>query len=291
MKPRKILLLITIALIVLVWTVSAAAVNLKAPDRVSQGGVYFITISGDDAVASARGLFGGRSIFFNPTGIPGSFTGLLGIDLGATPEVKTLAVTIKKTNGTTETLTRSITVVKGDFAVQHLTMDKKWEPESYDAATLNRIQHENEIIMALFATESPKRLWSEPFMMPLIGPVTGSFGLARYINGKPSSTHNGIDIAAVTGTPVVAANDGSVALVMDTFLSGLSLFIDHGQGLYTMYFHLSDILVTEGESVKRGKIVARVGATGRVTGAHLHFGARLNYNKVNPAELVGRRID
>jgi murein DD-endopeptidase MepM/ murein hydrolase activator NlpD len=282
--------LIGAVLIPLVFAAVAAAVNVDVPGRVTQGGIYVVTLSGDDTVISARGIFARRNVHFNPTGVSGSFTGLLGVDLTASPEVRTLVVTVKKSNGITETLTRSIMITRGDFSVQRLTMDEKWGKKP-DEATLKRIEHETGFVTALYATETPRRLWSEPFMMPLIGGITGAFGLARYINGKSSSPHSGIDIAAVTGTPVVAANDGTVALVMDMYYSGLSLFIDHGQGLYTMYFHLSDVLVTGGESVKRGQAIARVGATGRVTGAHLHFGARLNYNKVNPAELMGKRID
>jgi hypothetical protein len=288
MKHRRTGLVAAAVLISLAWSAPAGAVNVDFPDRVTQGEVYLVTISGDDTVASARGLFAGRSVYFNPTGVAGTFAGLIGVDLAASPEVKILALTIKKNDGATETMTRSITVVKGNFSVQRLTVDDKWV--SPDEATCKRIQHENEIVTALYATESRRKLWSGPFMMPLIGEITGSFGLTRYINGSPSSSHNGIDIAAVTGTPVVAANDGRVALVMDMFYSGLSLFVDHGQGLYTMYFHLSDILVTGGEDVKRGQMIGLVGATGRVTGAHLHFGARLNYNKINPADLVGKRL-
>ncbi|MBN2224628.1 MAG: M23 family metallopeptidase [Deltaproteobacteria bacterium] len=282
--------LVGVVLIPLVFATVTAAVNIDVPGRVTQGGIYVVTLSGDDTVMSARGIFARRNVHFNPTGVSGSFTGLLGVDLSASPEVRTLVVTVKKSNGITETLTRSITITRGDFSVQRLTMDEKWANKP-DEATLKRIERETGVVTALYATETPRRLWSEAFMMPLIGGITGAFGLARYINGKPSSPHSGIDIAAVTGTPVVAANDGTVALVMDMYYSGLSLFIDHGQGLYTMYFHLSDVLVTGGESVKRGQAIARVGATGRVTGAHLHFGARLNYNKVNPAELMGKRID
>jgi murein DD-endopeptidase MepM/ murein hydrolase activator NlpD len=285
MKTLSTCLLIGIVSIRLLWPAPAAAVNVDVPGQVTQGGIYVVTLSGDDTVISARGIFARRNVYFNPTGVSGSFTGLLGVDLAASPEVRTLVVTVKKSNGTTETLTRSITIVRGKFYVQRLTLDEKWV--SYDDATLKRIEHETGVVTALYATESPRRLWSEPFMMPLIGGITGAFGVARYINGEPSSSHSGIDIAAVTGTPVVAANNGTVALVMDMFYSGLSLFIDHGQGLYTMYFHLSDVLVTGGESVTRGQAIALVGATGRVTGAHLHFGARLNYNKVNPAELMG----
>lgn len=288
MKTLNTVCLVVTAAVLFCWHVPAAAVNIDVPDRVYQGGVYFITLSGDDTVISARGAFARRTVYFNYTGEPGRFLGLMGVDLAASPEVKILAVTVKRGNGSTETITRSVAVVKGNFFIQRLTMDDKWV--SYDEATQARINHEAEISTALYATESPRRLWSEPFMMPLVGEITGSFGMVRYINGQPPYSHTGIDISAVTGTPVAAANDGKVALVMNRFLSGLSVFIDHGQGLYTMYYHLSDVLVTAGESVKRGQTIALVGATGRVTGAHLHFGARLNYNEVNPAELMGKPV-
>jgi murein DD-endopeptidase MepM/ murein hydrolase activator NlpD len=288
MKHHRIGLGAAALLFCITLSAAAGAVHIDYPDRVTQGEVYLVTLSGDDTVFSARGFFAGRSVYFNPTGVPGTLTGIMGVDLGAAPEVKTLALTIKKNDGTLETVTKSITVVKGNFSVQRLALDRKWV--SYDEATLKRIQHEAEISTALYATESPRRLWTEPFVMPLIGGVTTSFGMIRYVNDQPPYQHDGIDISAVTGTPVSAANDGKVALVMDRYLSGLSLFIDHGQGLYTTYYHLSEVLVTEGELVKRGQIVALVGATGRVTGAHLHFGARLNYNRINPAELVGKRL-
>ncbi len=288
MKNPRFGLVTAAVLISLMWPAAASTVNIDFPDRVIQGEVYLITLSGDDTIASARGLFARRSVYFNPTGVPGTFTGLLGVDIASSPEVKSLLVTLKRMNGATETVTRSITVVKGSFSVQHLTLDDKWV--SYDKATLARIQREAEISTALYATESPRRLWSQPFMMPLVGGITTSFGMTRYVNDNTPYSHEGIDISSVTGTPVAAANDGRVALATDRYLSGLSLFIDHGQGLYTIYFHLSDILVTEGESVKRGQIVALVGATGRVTGAHLHFGARLNYNRINPAELAGKGL-
>jgi len=285
MKPRNIGRLAFTMLLLSLWTSPAAAVNITVPDRVVQGRVYLITLHGDDTVVSARGLFDRRTVYFNRTNVAGRFIGLMGVDLLASPEVKTFAVTIKRTDVATETMTRSVTIVKGDFSVQHLTLDEKWA--THDEATLNRIRSEARVSTTLYASESPRKLWSEPFMMPLVGEVTTSFGMTRYINNNPPYSHDGIDISAVTGTPVAAANDGIVALVMDRYLSGLSLFIDHGQGLYTIYYHLSDVLVTGGESVKRGQIVALVGSSGRVTGAHLHFGARLNYNQINPAELVG----
>jgi len=157
---------------------------------------------------------------------------------------------------------------------------------TYDEATTERILRENREMRAVIRRETPARLWSEPFIVPCAGPISGRFGLTRYFNGKRSFPHTGIDISANTGETVAAANDGTVALVMDSYLGGLTLLIDHGQGLYTSYCHLSGVLVKEGDPVSRGLPVALVGATGRVTGAHLHFGVFLNHHVVNPADLT-----
>ncbi len=287
MKARRLPAVCALFIICGLLSPSAGAANIDCPDRMAQGGICPIIVSGDDTVSSVTGAFGKRHIYFNPTGTPGTFRGLLGVDLAAEPEMKLLIITTKKVNGTGEIDTKNITVKPGDFSVQRLTLDKKWEV--FDDKTRERIQHENKIASALYSTETPKRLWEEPFMMPLIGRITTGFGLIRYINGDPSTSHAGLDIGAISGTQVLAANDGRVALVMDMFFSGLSLFIDHGQGLYTTYFHLSDVLVKEGDIVKRGQKIALVGATGRVTGPHLHFAVRLNSNKVNPYDLVDKQ--
>jgi murein DD-endopeptidase MepM/ murein hydrolase activator NlpD len=277
--------LFTAALILLtVGTPIARAADINCPDRVLQGGIYLVTVTGAHDVSSVRGVFAKKSVYFNPTPSGTTFTGIMGVDVSATPEVKLFVVTLKKADGTKEIVTKNVTVRPGNFPVQRLTLDEKWE--RLDEKTLARIQHENKVVSALYATETPTRLWTGPFVLPLVGEVTGTFGLSRYINGEPRGPHTGLDISAVTGTPVAASNDGKVALVMDMFYSGLSLFIDHGQGLYTMYFHLSEVLVSEGDAVKKGDTIALVGATGRVTGAHLHFGVRLNTNRVNPTDLV-----
>jgi murein DD-endopeptidase MepM/ murein hydrolase activator NlpD len=272
-------------------TAIARAADINCPDYVVQGGIYLVTVTGDATVASVRGVFARKSVYFNPTSLTSSgttFTGMMGVDVTATPEVKLFVVTLKKADGTKEIVTKNVTVRPGNFPVQRLTLDEKWE--NLDEKTLERIRYENKVVSALYATETPKRLWTGPFVLPLVGEITGAFGLSRYINGQPRGPHTGLDISAVTGTPVAASNDGKVALVMDMFYSGLSLFIDHGQGLYTMYFHLSEVLVSDGDAVKKGDTVALVGATGRVTGAHLHFGVRLNTNRVNPTDLVNGRF-
>ncbi|WP_298442250.1 M23 family metallopeptidase [uncultured Ferrimonas sp.] len=128
--------------------------------------------------------------------------------------------------------------------------------------------------------------WQQSFIWPLKGPITGVYGSQRFYNGEPRSPHYGVDVAAPTGTTVVAPADGVITLVGDLFYSGGTVIIDHGFGVSSTFLHLSKMLVTEGQQVKQGDIVAEVGATGRVTGPHLDW--RMNWFKqrVDPALLV-----
>lgn len=115
-----------------------------------------------------------------------------------------------------------------------------------------------------------------------------SFGSRRIINGTPRAPHSGIDLSSPAGTEVVATNHGRVVLVGNFFFAGGSVVLDHGGGLFTMYFHLSEFKVEEGAPVKKGDVLALSGATGRVTGAHLHWGARLANARIDPLELLSK---
>ncbi len=118
-------------------------------------------------------------------------------------------------------------------------------------------------------------------------PEGGRFGARRFFNGQPRSPHSGADYAAAEGTPVRAVAAGTVVLADDLFFSGRSLFVDHGDGLISMYFHLSEALPGEGEEVRRGETIGRVGQTGRATGPHLHFGVRWRGARIDPDPLFG----
>jgi murein DD-endopeptidase MepM/ murein hydrolase activator NlpD len=130
------------------------------------------------------------------------------------------------------------------------------------------------------------RLWQESFLEPVNGKRTGIFGSVRIMNGQARNPHNGEDIGAPLGAEVAATNDGVVRLTVDHIFSGRGVYLDHGLGFYSMYFHLSDVLVKEGDLVKAGQIVGKVGATGRATGPHLHWGVKLNGARVNPYALL-----
>ncbi|HET8713112.1 MAG TPA: M23 family metallopeptidase [Gemmatimonadales bacterium] len=130
------------------------------------------------------------------------------------------------------------------------------------------------------------RLWRAPFVRPRQARVTSAFGGGRVVNGVRRSVHYGLDLDGRTGEPIKAANRGVVALTGDFFYGGRSVYVHHGEGLMTVYHHMSRILVAVGDTVERGQIIGRVGATGRVTGPHLHWGAQYGLISFDPDDLL-----
>jgi murein DD-endopeptidase MepM/ murein hydrolase activator NlpD len=186
--------------------------------------------------------------------------------------------------GATETLT--IAVGEYPYSVQRLTIDdpRRTDPNAED---LKRIERESARIAELWGLDGAVHA-QLPLAPPLETlPAGGRFGAKRIINGNPSSPHSGMDYAADRGTPVLAAGDGVVKLAEEHFFAGNSIFVDHGDGLVTMYFHLHEIFVELGQPVTRGAVIGTVGSTGRSTGPHLHFGARWRGARIDPALLLG----
>lgn len=171
------------------------------------------------------------------------------------------------------------------YPVQKLTLP----PSQVDlsAEDLARVRRESADIGRLWGRSGPRRftLPLHPPLEPL--PSGGRFGSRRIINGQPKSPHSGADYSAGAGEPILAAADGTVALADHHFFAGKSVFLDHGDGLISMYFHLSKVAVEDGQTVSRGQAIGAVGATGRATGPHLHFGIRWRKAKVDPALLLG----
>jgi murein DD-endopeptidase MepM/ murein hydrolase activator NlpD len=163
-------------------------------------------------------------------------------------------------------------------------------PPGFDQMTpeaLEEIGREQAAFAQAFAFSTPERLWETPFRRPVPQEASASsFGWRRVINGTPRAPHSGTDLSAPMGTEVVASNNGRVVLVGNFFFSGGSIVLDHGAGLFTMYFHLSEFKVEEGALVKCGEPIALSGSSGRVTGPHLHWGARLRGARVDPLELL-----
>jgi murein DD-endopeptidase MepM/ murein hydrolase activator NlpD len=155
-----------------------------------------------------------------------------------------------------------------------------------DAKTLERVNKESKMLKGLLQAFRNERLWSGPFIRPVEGEISGEFGLNRIINGQSRSPHTGVDLRAEEGTPVLACNSGVVIFVGQLFFSGKSVVLDHGWGLYSMYFHLSEALVKKGEKVHTGTLLGRVGSTGRSTEPHLHWAIRINGARVDPLALL-----
>ncbi|MGI9238514.1 MAG: peptidoglycan DD-metalloendopeptidase family protein [Woeseiaceae bacterium] len=151
---------------------------------------------------------------------------------------------------------------------------------------LERIGAERKIIDTALNQFRPVASTGVDLMAPVDGPQSSSFGLRRFFNDQPRAPHKGMDIAATTGTPVHAPKHGVVTATGDFFFNGNTVIIDHGQGFVTMYCHLSEIHVENGQTLLSGGKIGAVGATGRVTGPHLHFGAYLNGTAVDPAILL-----
>ncbi len=258
----------------LVWRV--------VPDRIVQGGLAIITLESSVPVRRATVQLAGRTLPLDQR-IDGRLVGWVGADLEQQPGVWELPVEAVLSTGEAFTRTIQLPIEAGQYPVQQLTVPRAFtEP---DPATLDRIAREKAALDRLWEGWTPERLWRGAFQSPVNGSGTG-FGVRRIINGEPRAPHTGEDYRAAAGTPVVAANAGRVAFEGDQFFSGKSLILDHGQGLYTMYFHLSAFLARPGQLVAKGEAIGRVGSTGRVTGPHLHWGARLNGARINPEDLL-----
>jgi len=147
---------------------------------------------------------------------------------------------------------------------------------------LDRHLSEKKKIVAALQHWSDENALDETVMLPVTGRMSSPFGLRRYFNNEPRKAHSGIDIAAPLGTPIVSPLDGTVIDVGEYFFNGNSIFIDHGQGLVTMYCHMSKVNVKEGQKVKRGERIGAVGKTGRATGPHLHWAISINDTRVDP---------
>ncbi len=180
---------------------------------------------------------------------------------------------------------RTISVVDHAYREQRLTV-KNQSYVTPGKQQLERIAREREVIDAALGNFRDTTLGGVDLAAPVNGPRSSSFGLRRFFNDQPRSPHKGMDIAAATGVPITAPRDGIVTATGDYFFNGNTVILDHGQGLITMYCHLSEIAVDEGQTVADGDRIGAVGATGRVTGPHLHFGTYLNGTAVDPALLL-----
>ncbi len=214
---------------------------------------------------------------------------LLGIDLEKPAGTYDFTVSAKSEDAGTISCKAAITVRAGKFATERLKVAPNFvEPNPEQLA---KAQEDGKKLRELYATITPEKLWQGKFRIPIDGATTGkNFGRRRVLNGKPSSPHTGVDIPALTGTPVHASQRGRVVLAEELYFSGNTVLIDHGFGVYTLYGHFSEIDVKPGDLVEAGAVIGKVGATGRVTGPHLHWGLTVDRARVNALSLISATI-
>ncbi len=271
--------------------------RLSAP-LAAQGNLILAEVQSKKALREVTGKWNDRSVYFwtvkaGPAGLAGSKApgidrreALLGVDLEKPPGTYELSVAATAEDGVTAECSAKLTVTSGKFATEKLTVAKQFvEPNEQQA---NRAVAEQKKLRKLFDHVTPEKLWQGPFRFPLTGVTKGTnFGKRRILNGQPRSPHTGADFPAPTGTPIHATQSGRVVLAEELYFSGNTVIVDHGLGVYSLYGHLSATDVAVGDDVKAGTILGKVGATGRVTGPHLHWGITVNKARVNPVRMVG----
>ena len=259
--------------------------------RVSQGSLVLAEVRSGGPLASVKGNWTGREVGFwevAPAGSGGKldrWRGLVGMDLEKEAGVYDLTVYVTRKDGDAVGCGARVTVVVGRYPTERLKVENQFvEPDPEQA---DRAKKESARLRAIYETVTPDRLWKGPFRLPLDGVKTGgNFGRRRVLNGQARSPHAGVDFPSPTGTPVHATQAGQVVLAEPLFFSGNTVIIDHGLGIYTFYGHLSEIGATSGEAIEAGAVLGKVGATGRVTGPHLHWGLSVNRARVNAMQLT-----
>jgi murein DD-endopeptidase MepM/ murein hydrolase activator NlpD len=253
-----------------------------------QGEALEVAIPDEPGLVAVNAEWGERRVPFVRDG--DRWLTVIGIDLDAAPGAHALVVEHDFGAAGTRSETGQIVVAAKEFPTTELAVEPGYvelSPENQERAA-----REAREIEAVYATLTPERLWSEPFQVPIPGTTGGrNFGHRRIFNGQPRNPHAGADLRAATGTPIVAANRGRVALARDFFFSGNAVFLDHGLGVYSVYLHLSEILVEPGRMLEKGEVLGLAGATGRVTGPHLHWGVRVLDARVDPFSLLALGTD
>lgn len=253
-------------------------------DPLSQGELRPILVKAPEPLAQITGRFLDLGLPFR-SGDSG-YVALLAADLEAPPGAHPFEIEAQGVSGARYRHQSRVQVATGRFGRQHLTLPKAMV--DLDAETIARVRHEQDILAEIWQRVRGGPFWWETFRAPLDGElqVSSEFGLRRIINDQSRSPHSGVDFQAAHGTPVLASNGGLVAYAGEMFFSGKTVILHHGGGLFTLSFHLEGYRVEAGQAVARGEVIGWVGASGRVTGPHLHWGATLQGIRFDPRQLL-----
>lgn len=293
-SPTRVAIRLMVRLVVALAGVAVAGDELRAqsahlaivPERPLPGALVQLTLSADggvDSVVGIRGRMAGEPLHFVAVG--GTYRAIGAVPVDGESAVTALAI-LTHASGRVDTVRRTVEPPPLPPPSEQLAVAPRFG-KPLDAATEARVARESAraLEVARRAHDAPAR-WSAPFLLPRESAISSRFGTGRTFNGRVASRHLGVDFRGGVGAPIRAANIGVVALVDTFFLGGRVVYLDHGGGVVTGYLHLSRPLVAVGDTVARGQTIGLVGATGRVTGPHLHWMARYGRLTVNPLDLV-----
>lgn len=257
------------------WGAERIKVGL-VPARIYQGNTVAVYVEGAEDCQKVSVSFLNREYCCFPT--TGKFRGLIGITPDLRPGKYSLEIVLQKENGSRQVFEKKLSILPAQFASTWF----KLKPAKKKLYVRDLIQKEWAEIEKLLIAIDPVQYWKNKFSLPVKGPISMPFGTIEHINGKRSGQHRGLDLAVPTGTLVRAPENGKIVFAKMLKAFGGTMVIDHGQGVHSLYFHLSKILRSDGEMVKEGEIIALSGNTGISTGPHLHWGISVNNVRVDP---------
>lgn len=277
------------------WPIPLTAQELhkKSPvvtissNKIANGSVLLVQVDTGDLASPVSDLRikfkkSAYPVYPNPVKGAGAYYALIGIPYRTKPGAQKLTVKFSDFNGN-RSQQIPFHVVLGEYRTDILKVDsRRVDPNKRDRQRANR---EHQEVKHIYAS-SIKKLWQGPFVLPVESEISSQFGNRRIFNGKLKSYHNGLDFRSPVGTPVRAANTGIVRIAKGLFYSGNAIIIDHGTEIFTIYAHLSKVRVKAGQRVEKNQLIGLTGATGRVSGPHLHWGVKVKGIAVSPLQFV-----
>ncbi len=258
------------------------------PAKLVNGAPIAFQVTPSAPVQSLSGKWLEHEIFFVFDPKSKTWYGIAGVSLETRPGSYPLALEGATASGETISFQRRLMVSRARYPTIRLAVSKQFTEPS--AAQLEEIARDKALKAEVFSRTTPEREWAGRFLPPVKAPISDVFGTRRIFNGEVQSTHQGLDYGVPRGKPVSALNRGTVLLARPLFFEGNCVVLDHGQGLLSLYLHLSEIRVKEGERVERGQEIGLSGASGRATGPHLHVAVRWQGVYLNPATLMKLRL-
>jgi murein DD-endopeptidase MepM/ murein hydrolase activator NlpD len=257
---------------------------LSTPVHITNGSPCLFEVVTASPLESLTGTFIGHEVRFFRGQQKNTWYGFAGVDVETVPGSYALDLLVTQKSGEQKRIQRQLLVGKTIYPKVTLHVPEQFVAPSPEQQ--QQIERDKTLKAAAFAEGAPLPQWSGDFSMPVEAEASDSFGTARVFNGKVASVHRGTDFRVISGTPVRAANDGQVVLASPLFFEGNCIVLDHGEGLKTIYMHLLEIQVKDGERVKKGQVIALSGGTGRATGPHLHLAVRWQGAYLDPTKLL-----